>query len=425
LVVVALVLGDCALKPPARTALQGDLPSLKRDIASAQRAGKLDHGAVVDLARALGEREVMSAQGSDGAERMRTLRGCARPLASVIERRAEADDDVAAELTLILLEQRGADRVALMKRYANASNPGFRAVAARAAVRPVDSDVRRRFFTDPDERVRRAALAAARDAHQAEELDALLEAARLDPDPQSQSLAAHAAGAIGGERAVLALKDLWVQADDQLRIAIVDGWAEKLSFTTGGQRELVAAADAHAGLASVSAAYALVRMGSEFNASNARLRRSMLEGTDDEKRLALSVAPINTENEAALLEVSKSASPELRVAALARLTSVPDQRSDAVHALRGFANTQARSEADARARGAALTALAETGDTTVEPTLVSGLSAKDRETRRRSAYGLTSLGAYSAAAPALADDDVSLRTDLACSILAREAIARR
>jgi hypothetical protein len=415
------LLASCGPKPPVRTALQGDLPTLKQDIAAAQRAQGLDHATVVNLALALGERELMSAQGSDGAIRVRSLRPCARRLRSTIERRAESGDDVAAELTLILLEMHAADRASLLKRYAQSSSGAWRAVAARAAVRPMESEWRKQFFSDPDERVRRAAFSASRDAHEASELEALLEAARLDPDADSQALAARAVGTIGGERAVLALKDLWVGAEDGLRIAITDAWTEHPSFVAGGDRELAAVAEASSGLPSVSASFALARVGGpESAAANARLRRYILDGTDDEKRLALSVAPLDAENQAAIAEAAKKASPELRAVALARLSTVPGARTEAILALRNLANAKPASDSEQRARDAAVSALAEAGDTSVHATLVKNITDKDRQTRARAAHALTSLGDYSSAATALGDDDASLRSDIACTILARE-----
>jgi HEAT repeat protein len=405
-----------------RTALYGDLPSLKRDIANAQRESRLDRSAVVNLARALDEREVMSATGSDGAARVGLLRPCAHALESTIERRADAGDDVAAELTQMLLELHAADRASAIKRYAESSSGAWRAVAARAAVLPRETELRQRFFTDPDERVRRAAFSSAREAREPAELEALLEAARLDPDPQSQSLAARAAGAIGGERAVLALKDLWTNADDALRIGIVDAWSEPGSLSSGGARELAAAAEANAGLASVSASFALTRLGgSDAQAANARLRRYIADGSDDEKRLALSVAPLDDENISALEDAAKKASPELRAVALARLANVTKTRTAAILALRELANTKPTSTAEEHAQSAAVSALAAAGDPSVHATLLKNLNDKDSQTRRRAAEGLTDLGDYSNAATALADDDANLRSGVACTILARNA----
>ena len=420
-----LLLTACGPKPPARTALYGNLAELKRDIQSAQQAGKLNQDAVVDLAQAVAERELASAQGENGALRIRSLRSCSRPLRPAIERRARAEDAVAAELTLILLEMHAADKTALLNRYARAESGAWRAVAARAADRPIDTDLRRAFFVDPDERVRRAAFASALSVRDASELEALLEAARVDPNPQSQSLAIVAAGAIGGERAVLALKDLWVKADDPSRIAIVDAWTEPASFAAGGARELALAAETGGRLAAVSASYALSRAGGADSAvANARLRRDILDGSDDEKRLALSVAPIDSETETALAKASKEASLELRVLALTRLLSVDARRSDALRALREIANAKASSESELHAQGAAQSALAQAGDTSVSATLVKNLRDPALEIRSRAARGLTRLGDYSNAATALADDDVNLRSEVACLVLARASAPR-
>lgn len=415
------LLAGCATRPPVRTALEGNLAQLKQDIAAAQREHRLDHGMVVQLAQAVGEREVMSATGSDGAARVRTLRPCARHLHGTIEKRADAGDDVAAELTLMLVETRPLDRESAAKRYAQSSSGAWRAVAARALVKADQTVPRRKFFSDPDERVRRAAFTSAREAHEPTELDALLESARLDPDPESKTLAATAAGAIGGERAVLALKDIWAQADDAERMGIVDAWAEHSSFVSGGDRELAVAAESSGGLAPVSASLALARAGGpEAAPANARLRRYIADGSDDEKRLALSFAPLDRENIAAIDEASKKASPELRAVALARLADEPSHHTAAILALRALANQKVTSDADRRARDAAVNALAQASDQSVRATLVKNLSDKDRWVRKRAAEGLTSLDDYSDAATVLGDDDASLRSDVACTILARE-----
>ncbi len=420
-----LLLASCAPQPAVRTALQGNLADLKRDIQSAHQSGKLDDGAVVKIAQAVGERELTSAQGENGAQRVRALRSCAFPLRSAMEVRAGTDDDVAAELTLILLETHDADRNALLVRHARSASGAWRAVAARAAVRPVDTDLRKAFYVDADQRVRRAALGTAREVHDPNELEALLEAARVDPDPQSQSLATRAAGAIGGERAVLALKDLWVRADDTLRIAIVDAWAERASFVAGGSRELSVAAANGGGLAAVSACFALARSGGADAASaNARLRRYIADGTDDEKRLALNVAPLDPETLAAIGKAAHDASPELQVVAWARLSGIDEQRSGAIHALRDLANRKPGSEAEQRAQNDAVSALAAAGDSSVSATLIKGMQSPELQTRWRAAHSLASLGDYPNAASALADDDANLRSDLACTILARSNAQR-
>jgi len=408
-----------------RSALRGSLSDLKRDIESAEHAGKLDRANVIDLAHAVAARELTSAEGAPGAARVRRLRGCARPLGHAMEQRAQQDDEIAAELTLILVERRVVDGPALVQRYARSANGAWRAVAARAAERPIDTDLRRAFYVDPDQRVRRAALATARQVHDARELEPLLEAARVDPDPQSQSLAVAASGAIGGERAVLALKDLWASADDPLRIAIVDAWSDPASLATGGARELSIAAERGGGLAAVSASYAQAHAGGpEATVANARLRRFILDGTDDEKRLALRVVTLDPETEAALVRAAHEASPELQVIALGRLAVLPARRAEALSALRARVNETPSSPAAQSAHDAALRALADLGDHSISATLAAGLRAKSQQTRWDSARALASLDEYSRVAPGLADDDADLRSDLACTLLARENARR-
>jgi len=416
-----LLLSACGPKPPVRTALSGSLVELRRDIQSARQAGKLSRSAVVDLAQAVAERELTSAEGSSGAQRVRALRSCAQPLRSAMKRRAHNTDDVAAELTLILVEQHAANRTELLHQYARSDSGAWRAVAARAADRPIDTDLRKAFYVDPDERVRRAAFNTALEVRERGELEALLDAARVDPDPQSQSQAIRAAGAIGGERAVLALKDLWPRADDATRIAIVDAWSAPASLNAGGARELEVASESGAGLAAVSACSALARGSvTQATVANARLRRYISDGTDDEQRLAINLASINSETEAALAKAAKEASPELRVVALTRLTSVEARRNEALTALREIANTKASSDSELRAQTDALSALAQSGDSSVKPKLVKDLSAPTAVARSRAARALINLGDHADAAPALADDEPSLRTDLACFVLAQE-----
>ena len=95
-----------------------------------------------------------------------------------------------------------------------------------------------------------------------------------------------------------------------------------------------------------------------------------------------------------------------------------------LHALRDLANAKPSSEAERHARDAALSVLANAGDSSVAPSLIEDLKSAQLSARWRAAHALASLGAYTNVASALADDDANLRTDLACSILARELAQR-
>jgi len=411
---LALLVAGCASQSSTvKAALYGDLPTLRSEIAKSRKEGKLDRDGVVELSLALAQREVASAQGLAGARRIRSLRACATPLRGSLEERAEQSDDPAAEAMLILLETRALDRAGLVQRYASSSSGAFRAIAARAALERRDALQRRRFFEDPDERVRRAALSAAIEAPDPGDLPALLEAARLDPDPHSQSLAARAAGAVGGEKATLGLRDLWARSDATLRMAIVEGWASGASYRAGGERELVWAAETQSGLEAVTAAAALADSESQSrSAAVTLLARTIAEGSADEQMLAIRVAPTSESAIVkAIVDVSKDAPSGVKAVAFERLAGLPEHKKAAMDGLRTIAKGTDESAAEARA------SLARLGDASVAPKLAEELKAKDASDRRRAASSLVALGSYAQAADVLADEDPDVRLGLACSIL--------
>jgi hypothetical protein len=407
-------LAACGASGALKSALHGNLVELKRDVLAEQRAGELDRGRVEDLAEAVAGREVRSATGQAAVHRIREIRVCAGSLLPVLHERAERADDIGAEATLVLLERGELGRDAQVTRHREASSGAWRAVAARAAVAPRYGALRRSFVRDPDERVRRAALHAAVEAAAPGDLEELLEAARLDPDPLSRSLAARAAGAIGGERAVLALKDLFARADETMRTSIVEAWSEARAYTAGGSRELVRLAEQGSGPPSLAASGALVRRGGADAAiGRAKLVRAIREGTLLERRLAIELAPLpDADVLRALDDAKKNDDAEVRVLALARLLDVPERRPQARAALTALAGQ--KSAAGQRARSA----LAGIGDQAVASKLADDLKARQPEERQQGALGLMRLGDWSRAATALADDDPDVRTAVACQMLA-------
>src|SRR5690606_16723531 len=98
--------------------------------------------------------------------------------------RAKTHDGVGAEAAMILLEL---DQLDGAERFASDPDGAWRALAARdSAERQL---ARQKYYLDPDERVRQAALLAAREANDETEIEHLLEVARLDPDPVTRSQA--------------------------------------------------------------------------------------------------------------------------------------------------------------------------------------------------------------------------------------------
>jgi hypothetical protein len=398
-----------------KVALYGDLPALRSEIERADKAGELDRSAVVKLADALARRELAAAQGESGARRVRQLRGCAAPLSDALGERAEGKDDVAAEAALALLAQRKLAAEPLLEAHARDSNGAWRGVAARAAVRRVDVAQRRRGFEDPDQRVRRAAFEAALEAPDAGDLEPALESLRLDPDPLVQSLAARLAGTLGGEAAVLGLRDRYERADGPTQLGIIDAWAAPASFRAGGERELRRVLDLAQDTNSVAAARALLASAPKDAAVIGVLEHAIRDGGDAERRLAIATAPTGDDSIVkALLDAAKDKQPAIAAAAWERLSPLPKHRSDAFRALRALAQVKGAGGDDARA------ALARLGDRTVVPGLIADVKTAEPWRRQAAALDLFDLGEAAAAARALADPDPGVRTNVACGVLSRD-----
>jgi hypothetical protein len=409
---IAGFLTACTMPAYVKTAYYGDLPTLKREIGSAAASGKITRSDVVNLAEAVARREVRSAQGDDALRRVLASRSCVSTVEPELRERAGVSDDAGAEALLVLAEAGKIAPATLVSKYENEPRGALRAVAARGTGSPRYASLRRRFYVDPDERVRREALRAAADAADPTDLDSILEAARLDPDPLCRTLAMRAAGRIGGERAALALNDLWASADDTVKVAIVDAWAMPSVLAAGGRASLVRAAEKADSMAAVAAASALVRVGGETAPiGTAVLARVIRDGTSEERVAAIALAPVSDPGVLASLDVAAaSADPDVRVAALSRSLDVPARRDAARAKLQSMAQLQ-----DGAARQARL-ALAGALDGSVAPLLERDLGTGGPTSRQAAAIALFRLGKPAKMAPSLADPDPSVRMAVACSV---------
>src|SRR5262249_13817495 len=120
-------------------------------------------------------------------------------------------------------------------------DPAWRAVAARALVRPEDRAARWKALLDPEPLVRRQAARAAADAADPDDLDALAEAVRLDPQPIVRTEAVRGLAALGGAaggRVLGARRDLWRGGDDALREDMARAWSRSPLWESGGREEL-------------------------------------------------------------------------------------------------------------------------------------------------------------------------------------------
>ncbi len=410
---VALAVWACRTDGAIEAALHGDLQTLQNEIRDARREGRLDRELVEALARAVAGREVRSAKGEPAVRRLREVRACAAPLYAVLEDRSSRPDDAGAEAALILLEYGRIQPAHAVSKYAESASGSWRAVAARATTAPEYALLRREFYKDPDERVRRAALHAGLSAKDQGDLDALLEAARLDPDVLSRSIATRAVGAIGGEQAVLRLNDRWARAAEDVRAVIIEAWAMPRAFEAGGEKELVRVAETESGTLAIAAARALFASGGQFKDLGAQvLARAIADGTRQERQLAIRVADVSQKAlEAAIVKASKDADPYVRVIAHAKLVTLDAHRQESLKELRQLA--RAKGNEAVQARGA----LAAAGDLSVSDALRAQLGAKSPEQRQLAARGLLRLGLYADVATALGDENPNVRTAVACHVL--------
>lgn len=411
--VVALL--GCGSSTLLETALHGDLRALKRELSAERRNGNLDEERTLELARAVAGRELRSASGPEAPARVRQTSTCGAALIPELEDRAERADDAAAEATRVLLELGRRDRSQIVRRFHEASSSRWRAVAARAAKGQQLGAQRRRFLVDPDEHVRQAAFYAAWESADPADLEIVLESARVEPDPLSRSTATRTAGAIGGSRAVFALRDLWARADPIERVAIVDAWSQPKALASGGRAQLLWVVEAESGLPALAAADALVRSGGPgSDVAVARLVQAVRDGTARERVLALQRLPRSAITPELLDKAQTNADGAVKVAALARAAELPERRDKARTSLHELA--RGKSDAAELARSA----LAFLGDERVVPQLQTQLSSSRASERRAAALNLVAMGKFVQAASALADDEPLVRLQTACSMLAQD-----
>jgi hypothetical protein len=412
--VLALVLVcGCTPSTLTRAALESDLPALRHELERARVEHRLDNGAIRELAEAIARRELLTSQGDAAVARIRELGPCLGHLRADVQDRAEADQSGAAATASLALLEAGllSDGEQLVRQYLHSEDPMWRAVAARALVGGKQLGVRPQLFIDGDLRVRRAALHAALDAPRAGELEALLEVARLDPDPLARSLAVRGLAKFQDVRAVRGLRELWGDADQALRQGIVDAWAD--TPHAQGNDFVRWVIDTQTGLPQVVAAARAHRSGVAVDSGLATLGRALESGASDEQRLALRLAPASPELVEVVLKAARHSDLGVQVAAQRALLAYPAKRDAALTALRGLSKSASRVAAnDARE------ALVAMRDAQVAADILPDLGSPVAEVRVVSALQLVALGRYQEVAARLADDVASVRTRLACALLA-------
>jgi len=418
---LGVALGACASSGAMRAASHGDFASLKNDVAARERAGTLGNHEAAQIARAVAEWEIANAPKDEQVARVRDVRSCAREVEGALGDRARTHDAAGAESALALVEA-GAWSAGSARDSVADKDDAWRAVGARGLVREGDDAVARAHaFVDPGPAVRRAAMHAAAIAKDPHDVDALAEAARLDPEPIVRTDATRALGAIGGAPAFTKLRDLWTSADDAQREDIASAYAAPATFAAGGRDELRVLLAADHGPAAIEAAGAVLRAptrDAELDSSaTALLARSIAKSSRRDRLHAITVAPFTSTGP--IIDALRAAAVDgdltVRIAVLGRLAGHTADHDASVAALEALAAPASKSNAVLASR--ARLALAAAGDLRIQAWLESDLASPDSTSRLSAATALSTLGRAARAAPLLADPDAGVRTRAACTIL--------
>jgi hypothetical protein len=420
--------GNAAL----RAAEQGDSAKLRAEITQKHQRGKLSNDEAADLARAVAEREIVTAKDEDSAlARLRETRSCASELDGALEDRMKRRDAAGAEAALTRLED-GKLGDGDARSWLDDTDDRWRGVAARTLHREDDRKRRQAAFLDPSPRVRRSALRASADAKDPADLDMLFETARVDPDLLLRNEALRSMSSIvrsdagktrAGELAVR-LRDLWTAGDDALKEDVAVAWALAPVFDSGGREALRVAISGGKGPGAIAAAGVAARTATKDNelvgSANALLARTISDGSRRDRLHALAVA---SAKDPSVLEAIRKVAQEddraVRVPALARLLeSKPDHDAATKDLLAIASPTNAADDPHTREHVLrARHALASAGDLRVQAWIEQDLSANEPQRKTSAAAALAALGRPARAAPLLVDPDPSVRTRAACSML--------
>jgi HEAT repeat protein len=423
LAAIASPLG-CASSSPVRAAERGDLVALKSDILARQKAGSLDNREAAAIARAVAEREVRTTTDHTAAlGRVRDVRACATELDDVLEDRSRTHDAAGAEAALARLDMGRLDADDARASMGD-KDDAWRAVGARGLVRPSKDHAERvRAMVDPSPKVRRAAMRAAAEAKDPAEVDALAEAARVDPEGIVKTEAVRALAEIGGEATAARLRDLWVSGDDALREDIASAWSRPAIFPHGGREALRVLLASEQGPGAITAAWTASRsQDAELRTSaTGLLVRTILRGSRRDRLHAMAMAPLAEKDVVdALRKGAREDDVEVKLSGWSRLLESPPDRADAVKALETLAGQNEYGRLASRARYA----LAEAGDLRIQAWIEKDLDSPEPTTRTSAVDALAALGRSARGAPLLADRDPAVRTRVACTLLAAARVHR-
>jgi HEAT repeat protein len=434
----------------------GDLASFRTELAARVKAGDVDVGEAQDIARTLTKREILTAQGQNGIRTIEAVSACWQHFDGALDDRSDTDDEVAAHATLV---RQDAGKVAPMRfldRLAS-EDDHWRAVAARSLIHPeprpgpgsseelvTAARWRRKLMADRASIVRLSALRSAIEAADRGDVDDVLAAARLDPDRDVRYVAMEAAGQIGTREAVLGLKDVWNDTDEDGKLAIVHAWAAawRRPYHQGDEIEcgnvagsidsmhpsceawfqLQRVSDEGAGMPALLASLELIHDVSPAEAKTTEGNAaSVVERLIDKAAPRVRVEAIGSAPIAwahlleAIVEASKDNEDLVVVAASARMVELGGKdREEGLKKLRKLVTRKGQ------VGDAAALALAEAGDPTAVKRLEAMGKSASREQRIKVAAAFAALGDATRALAFLGDLSTEVRTATTCAILSMD-----
>lgn len=424
----------------------GNMDDFRTKLDARVKQGDIDVGEAKDIARAMMSRQIEGAQGPLGVENVESIAPCAERFDGSLATRGSLEDEVGAH-AILLRQQNGSVEPMAYSHMVDAKIDAWRAVAARSLSLPNDateegkkaSKWRQQLMADTSRVVRLSAVRAAADAKDRMDTDAVLEAARLDPDPEVRLSAIAAAGAIGTREAVLGLKDIWANTNHEGKIAIVHAWATswRKPFHERGEQikcmqptvhasceawhQLQRASDVGSGMPALLASLELIHDVSPAEAkvpegNAAAVIERLIDKSSPRVRIeAIKSAPIGWARILeAVVDAAKADEDRVVVAALTRMLELEKERPEAIKKLQKIA------KGNGLAARAARRSLAKAGDKSVVPLIEPKAKAVSGTERSEAAVDFALLGEANRAAAFLADADPKVRSDAVCAILEME-----
>ena len=447
LVVVAafVLVTGCASSPMMRAARNGDHAALSSAILAADAKGKLTLDEAASLAKAVVVRELTTAKtDAEARARIKDIRSCAFAVDDVLAERMKTEDAVGGEAALVRVET-GALSEASARGHIASTDDRWRAVGMWGMTRDRDDATRQTGLTDGSLVVRKAALHALVEHDDPRDIDALLGAARSDPDPILRGMAIRALRRMHGapDDLSLRLRDLFTSGDELAREDIAALFASAALDRKGGHEALAHLLLTTSGNEAVMLAGVILGADVDDAALRATavtlLASALREGGHRARIHALVVVPLGKKTmpgtlARTLLDAVKAAVDDadldVREAALGRLVDPRAglETKDWTAAVRDLENMAAPTPDDAsptRSSRARLL-LAEAGDLRMQAWLEADARSKDADAKISAAHALAAIGRASRAASLLADEDPSVRSQAACVILlaARHPVVR-